>query len=326
MTVVISVIVVNYNGGDYLRRCVESLVAQSFSDFEVILVDNASSDGSIEDLPTLPTNFRIVRAETNIGFAAANNLGASISSGSWLALLNPDAIASPEWLTSLLRAVTVRPNYRVVASAQLQLNDEDKLDGVGDCYSIVGFAWRGGYGHSREIMPGPGEVFAACGASAFYPKDAFLAAGGFDESFFCYLEDVDLGFRLRLSGEKCQFSPECRIVHAGAAITGPESDFTIFHSIRNTFWTAIKNLPLLLLIVVMPIWGLAVIVLYLKATKQKRQSLRHGLKAAFVGIGPVLMSRKIIQNARTVDSVSVAHMISWNILAHKRHLPDVRRF
>jgi len=324
--VMISVIVVNYNGGEYLRKCIASLVVQSFKDFEVIIIDNGSSDGSIESLPSLPGSFRTVRLDSNLGFAAANNLGASLASGSWLALLNPDATASPRWLECLLEAVTRRPNYRIVASAQFKMDCPEKLDGVGDCYSIAGFAWRGGYGHSRAEMPPAGETFAACGASAFYPKEAFLAAGGFDERFFCYVEDVDLGFRLRLLGERCQFDPKCWIEHAGSAIAGAESPFTVFHSIRNTIWTALKNLPLGLILFVAPLCFVATSMLYLKASKEKRLSLKSGLKAALVGLGPILIARRRIQRQRVISAAAVARAISWNLRMHRRHLPDVRPF
>ena len=326
MAIVISVIVVNFNGGEYLGRCLESLIAQSFPDFEVILVDNGSTDGSIDNLPALPENFRIIRAEANIGFARANNLGASLASGSWLALLNPDATATRGWLECLLRAVTMRPCYRMVASAQLKMDNPEQLDGVGDCYSIAGYPWRGGYGHSKDAMPQVGEVFAACGASAFYPKDAFLAVGGFDESFFCYVEDVDLGFRLRLVGEKCQFDPECRVEHAGSGITGQQSDFATFYGVRNTVWTALKNVPWPLLFLVVPTWTLATSILYLKVSADRRSSIRRGLKAAFLGLAPIWSARRVVQNSRSIDVVTVAKIISWNLRAHKSHLPDVRPF
>jgi GT2 family glycosyltransferase len=326
MRIVISVIVVNFNGGDYLGRCLESLIAQSFPDFEVILIDNGSTDGSIDNLPVLPENFRIIRAEANIGFARANNIGASLASGSWLALLNPDATAAREWLESLLRAVTTRPNYRIVASAQFKMDNTERLDGVGDCYSIAGYPWRGGYGHSKDAMPQAGEVFAACGASAFYPKDAFLAVGGFDESFFCYVEDVDLGFRLRLVGEKCQFDPECRVEHAGSGITGQQSDFVTFHGVRNTVWAALKNIPWPLLFLVTPTWMLATSILYLTVSADRRLSIRRGLKAAVVGLAPIWSARKMVQNSRSISFVTVAKFISWNLRAHKSHLPDVRPF
>lgn len=326
MAIIISVIVVTFNGGEYLGRCLESLTAQSFLNFEVIVVDNGSTDGSIDNLPTLPKNFRILRAETNMGFARANNLGAKLASGSWLALLNPDATAKRDWLECLLRAVSARPDYRIVASAQFKMGNTEQLDGAGDCYSIAGYPWRGGYGHSKDAMPQAGEVFAACGASAFYPRDAFLAVGGFDESFFCYVEDVDLGFRLRLIGEKCQFDPECRVEHAGSGITGQQSDFATFYGVRNTVWTAIKNVPWPLLFVVIPTWTLATSILYLKVSSERRLSIRRGLKAAIVGLAPIWSARKAVQKSRSISVVAVAEIISWNLRAHKSRLPDVRPF
>jgi GT2 family glycosyltransferase len=178
----------------------------------------------------------------------------------------------------------------------------------------------------KSKLPPAGEVFAACGASAFYPRDAFLAAGGFDESYFCFIEDVDLGFRLRLAGEKCQFDPSCRVIHAGGAITGKLSSFSAFHSIRNTVWTVIKNMPCPLLLITGPLWLLATVILIVKASPQRRKALLAGLRAAFTHIAGPLKARKTIQRQRKIGWLAVAEMVSWNFAAMKAHLPIVYPF
>jgi N-acetylglucosaminyl-diphospho-decaprenol L-rhamnosyltransferase len=136
----ITVVVVNYNGGDYIRRCLASLAAQTYRSFETIVVDNASSDGSIDRLGEMPPHTTILREGVNHGFAVGNNLAARMGRGRWLALLNPDAEAAPDWLESLMRAVAERPTHRIVASLQVAAHDAGVLDGAGDCYLAYGYA------------------------------------------------------------------------------------------------------------------------------------------------------------------------------------------
>ena len=174
----ITVVVVNHNGGDYLRGCLASLARQTFTNFETIVIDNASSDNSLDRIVEKPERLTILRQTTNLGFAGGNNVGARVGRGRWLALLNPDAQAAPDWLDAMLRAIAARPSHRMIACKQVSLHDPSKLDGVGDCYLAYGYAWRGGFGHAVENAPPAGECFAPCGAAALYPRDVFLAAGG----------------------------------------------------------------------------------------------------------------------------------------------------
>jgi N-acetylglucosaminyl-diphospho-decaprenol L-rhamnosyltransferase len=324
---VITVIVVNYNGGEYLRGCIASLAAQTYRDFETILVDNASSDQSLETIVERPQSLTILHEANNHGFARGNNLAARIARGRWIALLNPDAEAAPDWLESMMRAVKERPTHRIVASLQIAMADPNVLDGAGDCYLAYGYAWRGGFGRPTRETPQAGECFAPCGAAALYPKDVFLSAGGFDERYFCYHEDVDLGFRLRLLGERCQFDPRCRVRHAGSGITGRASDFAVFHGARNGLWTYVKNMPGLLLVVTFPVWvgGMIAILLRGLITGRFRSTLR-GLAAAFGDLGPVLAARRDLQKRRNVGLGEISAVLSWNPFRFLARKTDVRPF
>lgn len=247
------VIIVNYNGGAYLQGAVDSLARQTLQDFEVIIVDNASSDGSFEALEVPGRKYHRRPQPENLGFAAGNNAAARETQAEWLALLNPDAEAAPDWLAQLANAIDRYPDVKSFACAQYSLEDPDRLDGMGDCYSIFGIPWRGGYGWPAYALPeNDKECFSACGASAVYHRETFLAHGGFDEAFFCYCEDVDLGYRLRLAGERCVFLPEAIIRHAGSAISGRASDFSLYHGTRNRLWTYVKNTPLVMLLITFP--------------------------------------------------------------------------
>ncbi|MEZ5939314.1 MAG: glycosyltransferase family 2 protein [Hyphomonadaceae bacterium] len=323
----VTVVVVNYNGGDYLRGCIASLAAQSFRDFEVILVDNASTDGSLERIAEAPPNLRIEPQTTNLGFAAANNLGARLGRGRWLALLNPDAEAAPDWLAELMRAVERRPDFRMAASLQIAMHDGNILDGAGDCYLGWGYAWRGGFGHPVSEAPGEGECFAPCGAAALYPREEFLAMGGFDERYFCYHEDVDIGFRLRLAGERCQFVPGAVVKHAGSGITGRASRFSVFHGVRNGVWTWVKNMPGGLLPLTVPLWmaGAGALLVRSLVVGQFRSTL-SGLFAAFGQLGAVLADRRRVQKKRTVPPGQIATSLVWNPFAYIGRSIQVRPF
>ncbi|MEO1406604.1 MAG: glycosyltransferase family 2 protein [Pseudomonadota bacterium] len=248
-----SVLIVNYNGGEFLQDAIDSLSAQTFRDFEVILVDNNSDDDSIRNLnaQNLP-DFTLLEENENHGFAGGNNLAAKVARGEWLVLLNPDAYAEPDWLERIHDASMLDPDVNVFACAQISLDQPAILDGTGDAYSIYGVPWRGGFGHPISALPGKGSCFSPCGASAVYRRDVFLHYGGFDERFFCYCEDVDLGYRMQLGGESCVFLPDAIIRHKGSGTSGRRSYFTMYHGNRNRTWTYLKNTPLLLLILTLP--------------------------------------------------------------------------
>jgi GT2 family glycosyltransferase len=239
----VSVVVVAYNSGDYLQACIDSLAAQTLTDFECLIADNASTDGSVARLELPDARFRVLAMGENLGFAAANNRAAAKARAPYLVLLNPDAVAEPDFLAALTAKAETTPAAAAIGAVQLRLETPDILDGVGDCWHVAGVGWRALEGFPAASAPGDGAIFAPCGAAALYRRDVFLALGGFDERFFCYAEDVDLGFRLRLAGWTCERASSARVRHAGSAITGRASDFTLYHGHRNRIWTFLKNTP-----------------------------------------------------------------------------------
>jgi len=310
----LSVIIVNYNGGDFIQAAVDHLARQTCPADEVIIIDNASCDGSADrlDLSALPKS-RLIRQDINLGFAAANNLAARQAAGDWLVLLNPDTEPQPDWLEKLLHATARHPEASMFASAQIDAVDHRTLDGAGDCYFILGIPWRGGFGLRADELPNEGECFSPCGASALFRKSAFLDAGGFEESFFCYCEDVDLGFRLRLKGEHCIFVPDAVVRHHGSAISGRYSDFTIRLGTGNRLRTYLANMPPLALAFTLPGHVLATLYLYLRALgKPQARSMRRGIGEALKTLPDVLRRRRAIQRARKLSSLQIACAMSWN--------------
>jgi GT2 family glycosyltransferase len=242
----ITVIIVYWKSAEYLSRCLSALSKQTYRDFEVILIDNAAD----RDLsPSLLGGYadidvHLKRLEVNRGFAAANNIGSRLARGHWLALLNSDAFPRPDWLERLVAGAEENPSFCSFASRQLRADKPHLLDGAGDVYHVGGLAWRryreypaASYGLESE------EVFSACAAAAMYRRDAFLQAGGFDEDFFNYYEDVDLGFRLRLRGYTCLYVPDAVVEHIGWMGTDSSLAYSLYYWHRNLIWAFLQNMP-----------------------------------------------------------------------------------
>jgi N-acetylglucosaminyl-diphospho-decaprenol L-rhamnosyltransferase len=321
-----SVIIVNYNGGRYLQGAVESLAHQTRSDFEVLIVDNASSDGSFDGLQTDGLE-RVVRLPQtdNLGFARANNVAARRATGEWLVLLNPDAEATPCWLEAIDAGINRYRGVTMFASAQIDLDSRERLDGAGDCYLGFGIPWRGGFGRRVDELPGAGECFSPCGAGAVFRRESFLSVGGFDETFFCFCEDVDLGFRLRLRGDHCVFLPDAVINHAGGGLSGRTSAFALKHGARNRIWTYAKNMPMPALLLTLPGHVLFTLVILARGMFTGRLvDTWRGVLAGIAGLGPVLAERKTVQRCRKISQARLLAVMSWNPLAMLRRKTVIR--
>lgn len=320
-----SIVIVNYNGGDLIQTALDHLKRQTVPPSEVLIVDNNSTDGSADrlDLDGLP-HARLLRMDDNLGFAKANNVAARQATGEWIVLLNPDTEPQADWLEKLAEAARRHPDVHSFASTQIDAGDTSMLDGTGDCYSVFGFPWRGGFGASKADLPEEGECFSPCGATAMIRQETFLEAGGFDESFFCYCEDVDLGYRLRLMGERCIFVPDAIVRHHGSAITGRLSDFTVRLGTRNRLTTYLKNTPPMALALSLPGHILLTLYLYVSAIGQPRaRSIRRGLGEAFARFGDTMRSRKAVQKQRKLSSLEITKAMSWSPFTLHRRKPHV---
>jgi GT2 family glycosyltransferase len=256
MTVSVFVVVVNWNSGQLLERCLRALAGQTVQPARTIVVDNGSSDGSADGLEERFPDVNVLRLGVNAGFARANNLAVDRAEGcEWVALVNPDAFPEPAWLEELVEAAAAHPEYTFFASRLVDAARRTILDGTGDFYHVSGWAWQRGHGQKAgraDDPQAPEEVFSPCAAAALYRRDAFLEVGGFDESYFCYFEDIDLAFRLRLAGHRCLYVPRAVSFHLGAATAGRESDFAVYHAHRNLVWTYVKDMPRGLLLLYLP--------------------------------------------------------------------------
>jgi len=312
----VSVLVITWNNFSFLERSIKCLSVQTYQNFEILLIDNGSKDTFLDTLPEkYPSlNLKIYKLQTNLGFAAANNIGARLSRGKYLVLLNADAFPEPDWLERLLEAAEKYPNASL-SSRQLQVDRPELLDGEGDVYHVSGLGWRKNYNLPVYPLTEPQEIFSACGAAALYPRQAFLDAGGFDEDYFSYHEDVDLGFRLRLRGMKCMLIPAAVVHHVGSASTGKRSDFSVYYGHRNLVWTYFKDMPALLLWLFLPLHLLVgfFFLIYFTLRGQGRAIWRAKIDA-LRGLPQVMKKRREVQRSRSVTTADLYRVMSRNWL------------
>jgi GT2 family glycosyltransferase len=205
---VISVVIPNWNGRQWLPGCLEALARQEVAPGEVIVVDNGSSDGSLEYLHESWPDVLVIGLAENTGFAHAANVGLRAARGQLVALINTDVELAPDWLARMSRVAAEHPTAASVACKMLSLSEPGIVDDAGDVLRRDGVCeQRGRFRRDDGAFDAPGEVFGACAGAALYRRAAVLAAGGFDERYFAYLEDVDLALALRLSGWTCRYEP-----------------------------------------------------------------------------------------------------------------------
>jgi GT2 family glycosyltransferase len=317
-----TIVIVNWNSWDILVRVLDKLQIQTYQNFNILVIDNASDQPIQYDLVSRYRNVTLIQNHSNLGFAAANNKAIELLDNcDWVALLNPDAFPEPDWLQRLIDAVEENPDCSIFASRQIMAGNCHLLDGDGDTYHISGLVWREGHGkHKDEATFELREIFSPCAAAALYRRDALISAGGFDENFFCYVEDVDLGFRLRLLGYRCLLVPSAVVHHVGSASTGGQhSDFSVYHGHRNLVWTFVKNMPGALFWLLLPMHILVnlVTVVWFTARGQGRVILRAKWDA-IKGLPQAWAKRKKIQASRVATVREI-----WRVL-DKRLIPSRR--
>jgi GT2 family glycosyltransferase len=314
----VSIVIVNWNGERFLERCLTALMNQTVKPDEIILVDNASSDGSLEIARRFPA-VRIMALDRNAGFARGNKLAIAAASADskWIALLNPDAFAEPGWLEGLLAATRDNPAFDVFGSKLVSAADPTVLDGTGDIYHMSGRIWRMGHNAPVSFFSGrTREVFSPCAAAALYRRSALQEVGDFDEDFFCYAEDVDLGFRLRLAGHRCLFVPFSVAHHVGSGVTGGQhSDFALYHGHRNLVWTFVKDMPGLLFWLLLPLHlSLNFFSLIWFALRGRGGVLWRAKRDALSGLPKMWRKRRSIQMHRVASAGDIWHLLDKRLL------------
>lgn len=250
----VSVIVVNWNGERYIKRCLSSLMMQTYPKIEIILVDNDSKDDSLLIAEKYFKEVRLIGLPRNYGFAKANNIGLDQAKGEFICLLNNDAVAHRNWVEELVKAIKECPEVAVCASKMLNYQHREMIDSAGDGYTRMGFPDKIASGvRNHEDYDHLREIISACAGAVLYRRSVLDLVGFFDEDFFSYMEDVDLSLRVNMAGYKCLYVPTAVVYHLGSASTGSKiNPFTVYWSTRNYLPVIIKNLPSRLIVHYIP--------------------------------------------------------------------------
>ena len=246
----VSIIVVNWNGLKTVEQCLDSLLTQSYPNCEIILVDNHSEDGSREKIETFyGKKATLLLNDRNEGFAGGNNKGIKASKGAYIALLNNDAWADRNWISSLVSVAEKDSKIGMCASKIYLAREENLIDNTGHLIYPDGLSWgRGRLETDKGQYDIEEEVIFPSGCAALYKKEMLDEIGLFDERFFAYCEDTDLGLRGRILGWKCVYSPQAIVYHYFSGSTSQASPLKAFLVERNRGWVAIKNFPMIYLL------------------------------------------------------------------------------
>jgi GT2 family glycosyltransferase len=299
----VSVIIVTWNGRRYLDACLSAVASQRNVDAETILVDNASSDGTVDYVRERFPWVRIVALPENRGFAGGNNAGAREARGRYLALLNNDTVPDGRWLRALLDGVDEASGFALVTSRIVYMHDPGVIDSAGDGLLRWGGAFKRLHGGAASMATQSCEVFGVCGAACLMPAAVFQHVGGFDEAFFASHEDVDLSYRARLLGYRCRYIADAVVRHHGSATLGRGSAFAVYHGQRNLEWVYVKNTPGALLVRTLPghlVYTAAAAVHF--ARIGRLGTFVRAKLAALAGLPPVLRKRSAIQRTRAIGA------------------------
>jgi GT2 family glycosyltransferase len=300
-TPTVSVVIVTWNGRRYLDACLEAVAAQAGVAVETILVVNASADGTVAYVRERFPWVRLVPLDENRGFAGGNNAGVQSARGRYVALLNNDTVASPDWLRMLLAGLDEAGRVSLVTSRIVYAHDPDVVDSAGDGMLRAGGAFKWHHGEPVSSATQSREVFGVCGAACLMPRAVFDELGGFDEALFVSHEDVDLSYRARLRGYRCRYVAEAVVRHHGSMTLGRRSAAAVFHGQRNLEWVYLKNTPASILA-----RTLASHLLYAAAAAAHFAGaglfgpVLRGKLAALGGLPRVLRQRAAVQRSRRV--------------------------
>jgi GT2 family glycosyltransferase len=314
----VSVVIVTWNGRPYLDTCLGALAAQRNVRLEIILVDNGSTDGTVDYVRSAFPSVRVLALDRNRGFAGGNNAGAAIARGRHVMFLNNDTAADPDCVQRLRAGLDEAARVALTTAQVVFMHDPTIVDSAGDGLLWVGGAFKHHHGQPAADAGASREVFGVCGAACLMPRAVFEELGGFDEAFFFSHEDVDLSYRARLRGYRCRYVAEAKVLHQGSGTSGRASTLAVFHGQRNLEWLYVKNTPLALLVRTLPghtLYTLAAAVHFARAGQLGTFVRAKG--AALVGLPDVLRKRAAVQAGRRVGGSALVPLMDRGWISTK---------
>lgn len=294
----VSVIIPNYNGERFLKECLDALKRQTYDDMEVILVDNASTDDSIKLAKELYREIRVIELHDNTGFAYAVNRGIEAAKGEYVLLLNNDTIVFPNFVKNQYKMIKGKPDVFSCSALMIQNQNHELVDDAGDELAVLGWGFAPDRDKPVSGCGVPHEVFSSCAGAAIYRKAVFDEIGLFDESFFAYLEDMDVGYRARLAGYRNLYNPYAKVYHLGSASSGSRHNaFKVELSARNSMYMMKKNMPVWQYILNLPfiVAGIAIKTVYFA---------KKGIAGAYIrGIYRGIFGKQIHCRIKTATAV-----------------------
>ncbi len=322
-TINTTVIIPNLNGREYLQNCLSSLYACENTPFPIIVVDNGSTDGSVELIRQHFPKVRLICFPENRGFSAAVNAGIRAAHTPWVILLNNDTTVEKHFVSCLTKALCADRTRFSVGAKMLSMSRPDLIDDAGDYYCALGWAFARGKGKNARRYRRPCAVFAACGGAAIYRKAVLEELGLFDEKYFAYLEDMDVGYRARMQGYVNWYEPGAVVYHAGSASSGSRYNaFKIRLSSRNSVYLLLKNMPFFQVLVNLPFLLAGFFIKFLFFAKKGYggiylRGLGAGLSLALSSDGK--SGRIRFHRGLTPACIRIEGELLWNML--KRFLP-----
>ena len=303
----VSVIIVNYNGLPHLKECLDSLRRQTFEDFEIVLVDNASADDSVRFVKSNYAEVTVIENLKNLGYGGGNNVGIKASRGKYLALLNNDTRVDARWLQRLVETAEEDETIGMCASKILNYYHQDIIDNTGL------LMYRDGIGRGRGRLEkdigqydSEGEVFFPSGCAGLYKKEMLDEIGPLDEDFFLYVEDVDIGLRGRIAGWRCVYVPDAVVYHKYSATTEPYSPLKAYLVERNRIWVVIKCFPF------------RMIVSSLFYTMVRYALQAYGAIAGRGASGKIVQSHSLLETLKILVQAYISALRSFGTILKKR--------
>ena len=288
----VTVVIPNYNGKEYIEVCLDSIRKQTFKDYKVLIIDNASEDGSCEIIRDNYKEFELVVNDKNEGFCKAVNQGIKMSDTKYVLLLNNDTELHECFLENMVMEIEKSDRIFSVSSKMINYYDRSVMDDAGDGYTILGWQYQRGISQSVDSYTKGTDVFTSCAGAALYRKSVFEKIGLFDEMHFAYMEDIDIGYRARIYGYRNVYCPSARVYHIGSATTGSKyNEFKVRMAARNNLYVIYKNMPVGQFIINFPfiISGIAIKYFFFK----KRNFGKYYLKGLKEGMDTLYKLKRV---------------------------------